>query len=141
MPSKAEKPAADDAAVRHDGDAAARPARSLWGRAWRGGLVGLLVLTLLALGDAALLVCRVERVDLPALAGDDPGTTWVIVGSDNRAYRPSGGREIALGDSWDGDHADAVLVVHETRDGTHALSLPRDLYVTPAGGGTPTGSR
>ncbi|MDR2895828.1 MAG: LCP family protein [Propionibacteriaceae bacterium] len=96
------------------------------------------LIILLAASDVIALVSRVERVDLPraTLAVADAGQTWVIVGSDNRDWTVGDDSIYGRGATRVGDHADIVIVIHQTPQGNHALVLPRDLWVTPADGQT-----
>jgi LCP family protein required for cell wall assembly len=97
-------------------------------------VAGLLVLALLA-GlslDAARLVSQVQRLDLPAVAAQAPGETWVIVGSDNRAYKPEGEDLYGAGQAGPGDRADLILVVQVPAGGAQparVMSVPRDLLL------------
>lgn len=79
--------------------------------------------------DAALIDARVDRFDVDLHPG--PGTTWVLVGLDSREKLPAGASAEQFGTPEDvpGSRADVVLVLHETPDGTKALSVPRDVVV------------
>ena len=79
--------------------------------------------------DAVLLQGRMDRLEVTLTAGE--GTTWVLVGTDSRSALPAGATTSEFGtvDDVPGSRADVVLVVHESRDGTTAFSVPRDLLV------------
>ncbi len=103
---------------------------------WIAAIVGCLVVLLVAV-DALVLVSRIGRVSLPpvTMAGNaDPGETWVIVGSDNRADVPDGLSKYGSGGAEIGEHADIIIVVHQTADGTHAFAVPRDMWVRSRAG-------
>jgi LCP family protein required for cell wall assembly len=96
--------------------------------------LGLAALTLI-LGlsvDAAALVIRVDRFAIPATASAAEGETWVVVGTDSRAHKPSG-RDIYQEGGIPGgvgERADLILVVKITPDqATQVLSIPRDLVL------------
>jgi LCP family protein required for cell wall assembly len=94
-------------------------------------LVGLVVL----LGvDAAQLTSRIDRFDTLSLA-DGPGTTWVLVGLDNRADLPDGASVDTFGtpERVPGSRADVVVVLQQTPEGMTVLSVPRDVVIRSAG--------
>jgi LCP family protein required for cell wall assembly len=108
-----------------------RPLRSASAapRRFRIVLALLAVLAVLLGTDAALVDRRIDRFDVDLHAG--PGTTWVLVGLDSRTELPAGAPREAFGTTEDvpGSRADVVLVLHETAEGFHALSVPRDVMV------------
>lgn len=65
---------------------------------------------------------RLDRVDALSGAADTPGTTYLIVGSDERTAFPTSTTE--------GMRADTMMLLHKPESGSTALiSLPRDTYV------------
>ncbi|RBY82118.1 transcriptional regulator [Geodermatophilus sp. TF02-6] len=103
-----------------------RPPRAGTGRA----VLAVVLAALVLLGaDAALLAARVDRVAVDLNPG--PGTTWVLLGLDDRAALPAGApmAEFGTAEQVPGSRADVVLVVHEDGDRTSLLSVPRDLLV------------
>ena len=94
-------------------------------------LVGVVVL----LGvDAAQLTSRIDRFNTLSLA-DGPGTTWVLVGLDNRADLPDGASVDTFGtpEQVPGSRADVVVVLQQTPEGMTVLSVPRDVVIRSAG--------
>jgi LCP family protein required for cell wall assembly len=96
---------------------------------------GLLVVLLLgAIGiDGLVLYTRITRISV-VLPTTQDGTTWVMVGSDSRAAVPPGRNYYGSVDQSPGAHADAVIVVHQEPTRTTALSIPRDVLVSPEPG-------
>lgn len=65
---------------------------------------------------------RLDRVDALSGAADTPGTTYLIVGSDERTAFPTSTTE--------GMRADTIMLLHKPESGSTSLvSLPRDTYV------------
>ena len=101
-------------------------------------VIGLCLVLLAAAVDVIVLMQRVDRIAIPPthLSVADPGQTWVIVGSDNRAdvdeeWVDTYGTGAA---SVPADHADIVLVIHRNSQGTQAFAVPRDMWVQPKRG-------
>ena len=122
-----------------------RPPRSGAGRgplrARRRLRIALALLALLVLGgvvDGALVVSRVDQLDLDLSGGpgDSDGRTWVLVGLDSRAHLPAGASAADFGtpDDVPGSRADVIVVVHQTDAGTTAWSVPRDVLVRTSAG-------
>jgi LCP family protein required for cell wall assembly len=85
--------------------------------------------------QAAQLLRPVHRpsVELPS----SPGTsTWLLIGTDDRAEVPERADPAAFGTTAGvrGSRADVVVVLHRTSDGVAALSVPRDLLVVDGQG-------
>lgn len=90
-------------------------------------LVGFLVFVLVLGAWGMFLYSRanslLQRVDALSTGADTPGTTYLIVGSDERG-----------GDTWEdgteGQRADTIMLLHQAPNGATALvSLPRDTLV------------
>ena len=78
----------------------------------------------------------IERVELGEVLASDNGTNYLIVGSDTRSGvnpdDPDAGA--ILGDDSVGgpERSDTILILRVDGEGTHMMSVPRDLYVTIA---------
>ena len=112
--------------------------RVRWPRRWWTrtlAVVGVVVLVVaLAVGvDVLVLRGRVDRIDV-ALPTGGAGTTWLLVGSDSRSTAPVGSGAFGTVEQAPGDHADAVVALHVTAGRTTAVSIPRDVLVSPAAG-------
>jgi len=124
---------------------AALPARALgqrrgghprWrqSRWWRGVVIAVLVVLVAAVADGTVVLSRVTFNAVPSFTSTTSGETWIIVGSDNRAYDSPGYNVPLTAADGPGDHADINLVIHQYSDKTSVLSLPRDLFLTPTSG-------
>jgi LCP family protein required for cell wall assembly len=119
----------DDTGASTDSDAT--PARS---PAWRrtkfaAVAVAALLCALILAGavDAIVLSGRLRHVSV-ALPADGPGTTWLIVGSDEFPNPHTSPR-------FSGHRADVILLVHTGAPRASIISVPRDLLLTNAQGG------
>ncbi|MCF2705947.1 LCP family protein [Arcanobacterium haemolyticum] len=66
---------------------------------------------------------RLQHVGALSGAGNTPGTTYLIVGSDKRQAE-------AINDGTEGERSDSIMVLHVPESGKAALvSIPRDSYV------------
>ncbi len=83
--------------------------------------------------ELAVLSSRITHVTI-RLPNSENGTTWVLVGSDSRSAVPPGSNLYGTTSSSPGAHADAVIVIHQTPNGTFVLSIPRDILVSPSPG-------
>lgn len=101
-------------------------------------LLGLLVLWLVFLVAVPIWAwSKVERVDaLPDgdRPGDQPGTTYLIVGSDSRAGLSDEERRRLGTGSNEGDRTDTIMLIHTGGGEPLVVSFPRDLYVDVPGG-------
>ncbi|MFT5530052.1 MAG: LCP family protein required for cell wall assembly [Candidatus Poriferisodalaceae bacterium] len=101
-------------------------------------LLIVIILGIAGFGYGRWRLGQIERVDLdevlaPVSAG---GPTWLVVGSDSREgidpNRPDAGG--LLGEVVAGQRADAIILVRDIPgQGIRMLSLPRDLWIDPAG--------
>ncbi|WP_259390765.1 LCP family protein [Actinomyces sp. 2119] len=70
-----------------------------------------------------------QRVEALSGAGDTPGETWLVVGSDSRA-------DGAVQDGTEGARADSIMLLHRADNGQASLTtLPRDTYTEIPGYG------
>lgn len=89
-----------------------------------------------------LMTGRVTHVEVD-LPHDQPGDTWVLVGSDSRERLDTDAPYLIGDDSPrgeeppDGARADIVMVLHRDENTTKALAIPRDVLVG-SGSGAPT---
>ena len=87
-------------------------------------LVGILVISML--WPISLLMSgnrQIAHVDALSGAANTPGTTFLLVGTDERT-------EDGWQDETVGNRSDSIMLLHRPRNGTPALvSLPRDSYV------------
>lgn len=112
-------------------DSAVAPART---PAWRrtkyatvAVAAALCALILLGTVDAIVLSGRLRHVSV-ALPDDGPGTTWLIVGSDEFPNPHASPR-------FSGHRADVILLVHTGPPHASVISVPRDLLVANPQGG------
>ena len=92
------------------------------------GLLGVVVF-------GAVIWSRIDQRHL-ALPGSAAGTTYLIVGSDSRAFVQSSADRARFGSASKtaGERADIVLLVRRVGGRTTVLNVPRDLVVlTPSG--------
>lgn len=127
------------------GPGAPGPARGRGGRGPRRRRppVGRLLLTLLVLWLVFLVgvpiwawsnVGRIDALPDGDRPGEQPGTTYLIVGSDSRAGLSDEERRRLGTGSNEGDRTDTIMMIH-TGDGEPVVvSFPRDLYVDVPGG-------
>lgn len=80
-----------------------------------------------------MLTGRVARVNVE-FPQDQPGDTWVVVGSDDRARLESDAQYLVGEGSPVGARADIVMAVRRIDGVTRALAVPRDLIVASASG-------
>ena len=103
-------------------------------------VIGGLFFAVVAASVAGYVWWRWQQVDRIALAdvlsGPTPaGENWLLVGTDSRAgLDPERDDAAALmGETVTGQRADALVLVRRDGNGTHLLSLPRDLWLDPPG--------
>lgn len=98
-------------------------------------VTGVVVLVLaLAVGvDVLVLRGRIDHIEV-AMPRGGTGTTWLLVGSDSRSTAPAGSAAFGTVDQAPGDHADAVVALHVGAGPTTAVSIPRDVLVSPSAG-------
>ncbi|HSL60097.1 MAG TPA: LCP family protein [Acidimicrobiales bacterium] len=119
----------------------ARRRRPPWGR------IAVIAALVVAIGLVGFLVYglvqfqRIDRVDLDgALSGGGGGTNYLIVGSDSREgvdpNDPNAGALLGDDSVGSGQRSDTLLVLRIADDGARMMSIPRDLWVTRADGGT-----
>lgn len=97
-----------------------------------GLLLLAILLAILAWGTYLVIYGNqhLTKVDLTATGTETPGTTYLIVGSDQRA---AGG---LVADPTEGQRADTIMLLHVPTSGhTSLISLPRDSYVSIPGHG------
>ena len=105
-------------------------------RRWRLRSIGVVCgLALAVLGVALVATDRqIERFPVQLPHTTSPGTTWLLVGSDSRAFvrDAEDARTFGHADAVTGERADVALLVRVGGGRTRALSLPRDLLLRTA---------
>lgn len=81
----------------------------------------------------------IETVDLSGVLASDNGTNYLIVGTDSRdgIADDNDNAGAILGDNTVGQphRSDTIMILRVDGDGTHTMSVPRDLYLTISGTG------
>src|SRR5690606_4720757 len=123
----------------YDGSGRQRRERERRRRAWRNGIVVTLVVLLLVLIAPPVALYfwadgRLDRVDaLPDYEGrpeEQPGTTFMIVGSDSREGLSDDDMQNLRTGRAEGKRTDTIMVLYVPEDGKPTiLSVPRDSYV------------
>ncbi|MGH8866463.1 MAG: LCP family protein [Actinomycetes bacterium] len=109
-------------------------------RRWPRILLAVVVaLVLLLLALLLYVNASLQRIDaLPASdarPADNPGTDYLIVGSDSRAGLSKGDKSAFSTGRASGRRADTIMLMHTGSNGTTLVSLPRDSYVPIPGEG------
>ena len=104
-------------------------------RWWRIGLIAVAVIVTATVGFGLAVWSRIDRRHL-TLPGSAGGTTYLIVGSDSRAFVQSASDRARFGSSTNvvGERADVLLVVRRVGSTTTVMNIPRDLVVISAQG-------
>ena len=118
-----------------------RPARRRWRPRFRFGLVKLLLLLVLILliGIPLWSWTRIDKVDAVPEGNrpdDQPGTNYLIVGSDKADDLSDAQREALDTGPRGGTNTDTIIVLHTGSGGRTLMSIPRDTLTEVPGHGT-----
>jgi LCP family protein required for cell wall assembly len=118
-----------------------RPARRRWRPRFRLGLIPLLVLLVLVylLGVPLYHWMRIDKVDAAPSGdrpGDQPGTNYLIVGSDKADDLTDEQRKVLQTGERGGTNTDTIIVLHTGSGGRTMMSIPRDTLADVPGHGT-----
>ena len=118
-----------------------RPARRRWRPRFRFGLVKLLLLLVLVLliGVPLWSWTRIDKVDAVPEGNrpdDQPGTNYLIVGSDKADDLSQAQREALDTGPRGGTNTDTIIVLHTGSGGRTLMSIPRDTLTEVPGHGT-----
>jgi LCP family protein required for cell wall assembly len=119
-----------------------RPARRRWRPRFRFGFIKLLLLLILVflIGVPLWSWSKIDKVDATPAGGnrpeDQPGTNYLIVGSDKADDLSDAQREELDTGPRGGTNTDTIIVLHTGSGGRTMMSIPRDTLVDIPGQGT-----
>lgn len=118
-----------------------RPRKRRWRPRLRLGLIPLVLVLLLVylLGVPLYHWTKIDRVDAEPSGdrpGDQPGTNYLIVGSDKADDLTDEQREVLDTPERGGTNTDTIIVLHTGSGGRTMMSIPRDTLVEVPDGGT-----
>ena len=90
-------------------------------------------------GRPALRLDKIDKVDAAPSGdrpGDQPGTNYLIVGSDKADDLTDEQRKALQTGERGGTNTDTIIVLHTGSGGRPLMSIPRDTLVDVPGGGT-----
>ena len=117
------------------------PARRRWRPRFRFGIVKLVLLAWLVfmIGVPLWAWSRIDKVDAAPdgdRPGDQPGTNYLIVGSDKADDLTDAQREALETGPRGGTNTDTIIVLHTGSGGRTMMSIPRDTLTEVPGHGT-----
>ncbi len=120
---------------------APRPRRRRWGPRLGLRLVPLLLLLVLVylVGVPLWSYGKIDRVDAEPSGdrpGDQPGTNYLIVGSDKADDLTAAQRKVLQTGERGGTNTDTIIVLHTGAGGRTMMSIPRDTLTEVPGHGT-----
>jgi len=119
-----------------------RPARRRWRPRFRFGFIKLLLLLILVflIGVPLWSWSKIDKVDATPAGGnrpeDQPGTNYLIVGSDKADDLSDAQRKELETGPRGGTNTDTIIVLHTGSGGRTMMSIPRDTLVDIPGQGT-----
>ena len=117
------------------------PKKRRWRPRLRLGLIPLLLLLLLVylVGVPLYHWTKIDKVDAEPSGkrpGDQPGTNYLIVGSDKADDLSDDQRKVLKTGERDGTNTDTIIVLHTGSGGRTMMSIPRDTLTEVPGEGT-----
>ena len=120
---------------------APQPRKRRWRPRFRLGLIPLVLLLLLVylLGVPLYHWSTIDRVDAEPSGdrpGEQPGTNYLIVGSDKADDLSKAQRKVLQAGERGGTNTDTIIVLHTGSSGRTMMSIPRDTLTEVPGHGT-----
>ncbi len=118
-----------------------RPKKRRWRPRFRLGLIPLLLVLILVylVGVPLYHWTRIDKVDAESSGtgpDDQPGTNYLIVGSDKADDLSDDQRKVLKTGERGGTNTDTIIVLHTGSGGRTLMSIPRDTLVDVPGHGT-----